>query len=81
MEKNLVCASCGCSKEIEFNSMQDVVDNGFNFIWDVSNGLRNVNLCGNCAEEVEKHVHAIEDIVKIEIGYLNFGRMSKLDSR
>jgi len=73
------CIGCGKSKIIpsENIDLQIVLDSGFNFVWNVSDGLVSEILCGECAEKVREHVNAIEDIIGIEIGLLYLGDYSK----
>jgi hypothetical protein len=77
--KQVKCKCCGFTKEIEIRTMQDYIDNGFEFIWDVSTGLTNINFCEECASKIKEHIHAIEDIVGIRIDYLNLGTMSEFE--
>jgi hypothetical protein len=74
------CIGCGASKIISTDNitLQVILDNGFNYVWNVSNGLTNEILCHECSEKIRGHVHAIEDIIKIEIGLLHLGDYSKL---
>jgi len=73
------CIGCGKSKIIpsENIDLQTVLDNGFNFVWNVSDGLVEEILCKDCAEKVRERVHEIEDIIGIEIGLLYLGGYSK----
>ena len=73
------CIGCGKSKIItsENIDLQKILDNGFNFVWNVSDGLVSEILCKDCAEKVRKRVHEIEDIIGIEIGLLHLDDYSK----
>lgn len=74
------CIGCGKSKLIphEKVTLQTVINEGYNFVWKLSDGLTSEMLCSECAEKVRNHVHAIEDTIKIEIGLLNLSDYSKL---
>jgi len=77
------CIGCGASKIVptEKITLQIILDDGFNYVWNVSNGLISEILCRECSEKIREHVHAIEDIIKIEIGLLHLGDYSKLALR
>jgi hypothetical protein len=79
MKKNIKCKCCGLTKEIEYENMQSLIDNGFDFIYDISNGLTTIILCNECVEKIKYHIHAIEDILNMDINLLNFGHMSKFN--
>jgi len=73
------CIGCGASKIIpsENVTLQVVIDNGYNYVWNISDGLTHEILCTKCAEEIREHVHAIEEIIGIEIGLLSLSDYSK----
>jgi len=77
--KKITCKCCGFIKEIEIITMQDVKDSGFDFIWDISDGLTPVYFCKECSSKIINYVHAIEDMVGIRIDYINLGTMSNTD--
>lgn len=69
---------CGVSKIIDNDiTLQVVLDQGYNYVWNVSDGLVSEILCHDCAERIREHVHAIEDIIGIEIGLLSLNDYSK----
>jgi len=73
------CIGCGKSKIIpsENIDLQIIIDNGYNYVWNVSDGLVSEILCKDCAEKVRKRVHEIEDIIGIQIDLLYLGDYSK----
>lgn len=74
------CIGCGAFKIIssENITLQIIKNNGYNYVWNISDGLTKEILCHECSEKVREHVHAIEDIIKIEISLLHLGEYSKL---
>lgn len=74
------CIGCGKSKIINDKlTLETIVNHGFNYVWDISHGLVGEMICNECAEEIRKHVHAIEDIIKIQIDFLSLRNYSKLN--
>jgi hypothetical protein len=73
------CIGCGALKIIPSDNitLQVILNNGYNYVWDMSDGLTNKILCNKCAEEIREHVHAIEEIIGIDIGLLHLGDYSK----
>lgn len=65
MTKVIECKACGKKIEIENYSTKTLLQAGWSFVSDISNGLTLVKVCGECDKEIKKHVLAIEDIIKM----------------
>lgn len=70
--KTIYCVGCGFKKEFEVKNGESYSENGFDIIFDVSDGLDTIPVCNDCYSEVRKHISAIEKIAKKEMWQIGF---------
>lgn len=73
----ITCAHCGFKKEISnCNSGINVMEAGFEVVYDISNGLTMIYLCQHCSGAIRKRVRIIEDILNKPISHVNLMNFS-----
>lgn len=63
------CKCCG--KKIDIDK-DDYFKAGWDYIYDVSNGLLLIKVCNECNEKIQFHIRALEDMMKMPFWKLNF---------
>lgn len=76
--EKIKCISCGKEKEIKnYNSTQDIINEGFSIAFDISNGLTTIRICSDCTKKIKEHVLALENIFNKPIDEVNLMYFSK----
>lgn len=68
--KTITCRGCEAKIDVECDGpatqIAEVSAVGWGFIWDISNGLSTVWICGTCADTVARHANEILKVTKVE---------------
>lgn len=74
------CCKCGKTKNIVGCSTKDICDAGYTIVFDVSNGLTDIDICNDCVKNynVRGLVKQLEEIFDKRITDIYLGNFSSI---